>query len=43
MKKNKIKYDYPTLNGELDNLKKELKSYYAKCITPKLFEYELLK
>lgn len=35
--------DYPTLNGELDNLKKKLKSYYANHITPKLFEYELLK
>lgn len=40
---NKIVYDYPTLNGELENLKKKLKSYYAKYITPKLFEYELLK
>jgi hypothetical protein len=35
--------DYPTLNGELENLKKKLKTYYAKYITPKLFEYELLK
>ena len=40
---NKIIYDYPTLNGELENLKKKLKSYYSKYITPKLFEYELLK
>ena len=40
---NKIIYDYPTLNGELENLKKKLKSYYAKYIMPKLFEYELLK
>ena len=40
---NKIIYDYPTLNGELENLKKKLKVYYAKYITPKLFEYELLK
>jgi hypothetical protein len=40
---NKIIYDYPTLNGELENLKKKLKTYYAKYITPKLFEYELLK
>lgn len=40
---NKIIYDYPTLNGELENLKKKLKMYYAKYITPKLFEYELLK
>ena len=40
---NKIIYDYPTLNGELENLKKKLKAYYAKYITPKLFEYELLK
>ena len=40
---NKIEYDYPTLNGELENLKKKLKVYYAKYIAPKLFEYELLK
>ncbi len=40
---NKIEYDYPTLNGELENLKKKLKIYYAKYITPKLFKYELLK
>lgn len=39
----KTVYDYPTLNGELENLKKKLKAYYAKYITPKLFEYELLK
>ena len=39
----KTVYDYPTLNGELENLKKKLKVYYAKYITPKLFEYELLK
>lgn len=39
----KIIYDNPTLNGELENLKKKLKIYYAKYITPKLFEYELLK
>ncbi len=39
----KTVYDYPTLNGELENLKKKLKTYYAKYITPKLFEYELLK
>ncbi len=41
--KDKIIYDYPTLNGELENLKKKLKAYYVICITPKLFEYELLK
>lgn len=40
---NKIIYDYPTLNGELENLKKKLKAYYSKYIMPKLFEYELLK
>jgi hypothetical protein len=40
---NKTIYDYPTLNGELDNLKKKLKTYYAKYITSKLFEHELLK
>lgn len=39
----KIIYDNPTLNGELENLKKRLKIYYAKYITPKLFEFELLK
>jgi len=39
----KTVYDYPTLNGELENLKKKLKIYYAKYITPKLFKYELLK
>lgn len=39
----KTVYNYPTLNGELENLKKKLKAYYAKYITPKLFEYELLK
>lgn len=39
----KTVYDYPTLNGELENLKKKLKAYYTKYITPKLFEYELLK
>ncbi len=36
-------YHYPILNGELDNLKKKLKTYYATRITEKLFEYELLK
>jgi hypothetical protein len=40
---NKIIYDYPTLNGELENLKNKLKTYYAKYITQKLFQYELLK
>lgn len=40
---NKTEYDYPTLNGELENLKKKLKAYYATYITSKLFEYELLK
>jgi len=40
---NKTVYDYPILNGELENLKKRLKVYYAKYITSKLFEYELLK
>ncbi len=39
----RIIYDYPTLNGELENLKRKLKFYYAKHITSKLFEYELLK
>lgn len=40
---NKTVYDYPTLNGELENLKKKLKVYYGKYITQKLFEYELIK
>jgi len=39
----RIVYNYPTLNGELENLKKKLKVYYANKIMPKLFKYELLK
>ncbi|MEX2029087.1 MAG: hypothetical protein WD963_01245 [Candidatus Paceibacterota bacterium] len=39
----KRQYDYSTLNGELENLKKKLKVYYSKYATPKLFKYELLK
>jgi hypothetical protein len=38
-----IRYDYPELNGDLQSLREKLKAYYAKYITPKLFEYELLK
>ena len=36
-------YDYPTLHGNLDSLRTLLKAYYKKYITPKMFEYELLK
>ena len=36
-------YDYPTLHGNLDALRTLLKAYYKKYITPKMFEYELLK
>ena len=36
-------YDYPTLHGNLDSLRTLLKAYYKKHITPKMFEYELLK
>lgn len=41
--KDKKVYNHPILNGHLDNLKKELKKYYASHITNKLFKYELLK
>ncbi len=36
-------YNYPELNGDLNTLRIKLKGYYKKYITPKMFEYELLK
>lgn len=36
-------YDYPLLNGDLITLRNKLKEYYKKYITPKMFEYELIK
>lgn len=36
-------YDYPTLNGYLETLRTNLKSYYKSHITNKMFQYELLK
>lgn len=36
-------YDYPTLNGYLETLRTNLKSYYKSHITNKMFKYELLK
>ncbi|MCQ2211377.1 MAG: SAM-dependent methyltransferase [Paludibacteraceae bacterium] len=36
-------YDYPELNGDLHTLVTKLKAYYKKYITPKMFEYELVK
>lgn len=36
-------YDYPTLNGYLETLRTNLKSYYKSHITDKMFQYELLK
>ena len=41
--KDKIQYDYPLLNGNINTLKTKLKEYYKKYIEPKCFEYELLK
>ena len=42
--KNKKKvYDYPGLNGDLNSLRVKLKDYYKNYITPKMFEYELIK
>jgi len=35
--------DHVELNGYLVTLRDKLKAYYKKYITPKLFEYELLK
>lgn len=36
-------YDYPTLNGYLQTLRINLKTYYKSHITDKMFQYELLK
>ena len=36
-------YKYKTLNSHISLLKKDLEEYYERYITPKLFEYELLK
>ena len=36
-------YDYPTLNGYLETLRTNLKTYYKSHITNKMFQYELLK
>lgn len=36
-------YNYPELNGDLRTLQVELKKYYKKYITDKMFEYELIK
>ena len=42
-KSKKKVYDYPELNGDLNSLRVKLKDYYKKYITPKMFEYELIK
>ena len=42
-KSKKNVYDYPELNGDLISLRDKLKAYYKKYITPKMFEYELIK
>lgn len=39
----KIVYDYPSLNGNINTLKQMIKSYYNDEIVPTLFEYEFLK
>lgn len=41
--KDKITYDYPELNSDLQSLKTLLKKYYRKCIIPNLIKYELIK
>jgi hypothetical protein len=38
-----IRYKYNDLNDTIKELKEQLKEFYDKYITPKLFEYELLK
>jgi len=42
-KSKKKVYDNPELNGDLNSLRVKLKDYYKKYITPKMFEYELIK
>lgn len=39
----KTVYDYPVLNGELNTLKKMTMQYHAEAVTPKLWEYGLVK
>lgn len=39
----KLVYDYPSLNGNINTLKQMIKSYYNAEIVPTLFEYEFLK
>lgn len=39
----KLIYDYPSLNGNINTLKQMIKSYYNDEIVPTLFEYEFLK
>ena len=38
-----MEYKYSDLNDEIKELKEQLKEFYNKYITPKLFKYELLK
>ena len=35
--------EFERLNGDLNSLRVKLKDYYKKYITPKMFEYELIK
>ena len=36
-------YDYPTLNGDLNTLRVQLKQYYLDYIKDNMFKYELVK
>ena len=36
-------YDHPQLHSDLDTLRVRLKEYYKSHITPKMFQYQLLK
>ncbi len=36
-------FKYPSLNTEINSLKKALQTYYDETLTPLLFQYELLK
>jgi len=38
-----MEYKYSELNDTIKELKEQLKEFYNKYITPKLFKYELLK
>lgn len=42
-KRNQTVYDYPLLNGEIKTLRTMLARYHADVITPKLWEFGLLK